>query len=246
MNTLAKPLALSAAPAMRRATAPPHWLAHLGALGVFSVAVVDSSVVPLLVPGSTDLLLLWLVAHGGDPWLLAAGAVAGSLLGGYSTWQLGRKGGESTLQRHVPVRFLGRIAGWVESHPVLAVFLPAVLPPPVPLSPFVLAAGALGVSRNRFLAVFGAARSLRYSIIAWLAVLYGRKVIRMWSGAIQVWSTPLLLSFAAVFVIGVCFGIWKLRRPRKSYATNLVRPSSVLAPSPPPITRSQHCSDRNG
>ena len=179
------------------------------------VAVVDSSVVPLVVPGSTDLLLLWLVAHGGDPWLLAASAVAGSLLGGYSTWQIGRRGGEAALRRHVPVRHLGRITRWVERHPVLAVFLPAVLPPPIPLSPFVLAAGALGVARNRFLAVFGTARILRYSLIAWLAVFYGRKIVRIWSGSIERWSAPLLWSFAVLLVTGVCFGIWKLRRPRK-------------------------------
>ena len=71
----------------------PHWLTHLGFLGLFSVAVVDSSVIPLPLPGSTDLLLLWLVAHSGDPWLLAPCAIAGSLLGGYTTWQIGRRGG---------------------------------------------------------------------------------------------------------------------------------------------------------
>ena len=34
----------------------PHWLIHLGVVGVFAVAVIDSSVIPLPVPGSTDLL----------------------------------------------------------------------------------------------------------------------------------------------------------------------------------------------
>jgi hypothetical protein len=33
----------------------PHWLTHLGALGLFSVAGLDSSVIPLPLPGSTDL-----------------------------------------------------------------------------------------------------------------------------------------------------------------------------------------------
>ena len=131
-----------------------HWLTHLGALGLFSVAVVDSSFIPLPLPGSTDLLLLWLVAHGRDPWLLAALAIAGSLVGGYATWDLGRRGGEAALHRHVPARFLKRITGWVERHRILAVFLPAVLPPPIPFLPFALAAGALGVSRPRFMAVY--------------------------------------------------------------------------------------------
>src|ERR1017187_881748 len=146
----------------------PHWLTHLGALGLFSVAVIDSSVIPLPLPGSTDLLLLWLVSRSGDPWLLAACAIAGSIVGGYTTWEVGRKGGQAALARHVPARFLGRIVGWVERHRILAVFLPAVLPPPIPLLPFALASGALGVSRRRFLVVYGAARCLRYSFIAWL------------------------------------------------------------------------------
>jgi membrane protein YqaA with SNARE-associated domain len=157
----------------------PHWLTHLGALGLFSIAVVDSSVIPLPIPGSTDLLLLWLVAHRGDPWLLVPLAVAGSILGGYTTWHIGRRGGEAALRHYVPARLLGRIVGWVERHRILAVFLPALLPPPIPLLPFALASGALGVSRTRFLVVFGAARSLRYSFVAWLGVVYGRSVVRL-------------------------------------------------------------------
>jgi membrane protein YqaA with SNARE-associated domain len=193
----------------------PHWLTHLGALGLFSVAVVDSSPIPLPLPGSTDLLLLWLVAYGGDPWLLAAMAIAGSFVGGYSTWYLGYRGGEAGLRRFVPARRLKRVTGWVERHRILAVFLPAVLPPPIPLLPFALASGALGVSRQRFLVIYGAARTLRYSFIAWLGVAYGRHAIRVWSGTLQKWSTPLLCVFVSLLVAGTCFGIWKVIGMRK-------------------------------
>jgi len=193
----------------------PHWLTHLGALGLFSVAVVDSSVIPLPLPGSTDLLLLWLVAHSGNPWLLAPCAIAGSILGGYTTWHTGRRGGEAALRRYVPARLLGRIVTWVERHPVLAVFLPALLPPPIPLLPFALASGALGVSRRRFLAVYGAARCLRYSFIAWLGVAYGRRIVRLWSGTLQRWSTPLLCVFVGLLALGIGFGIWKIRGLRQ-------------------------------
>lgn len=209
----------------------PHWLTHLGALGLFSVAIVDSSPIPLPLPGSTDLLLLWLVAYGGDPWLLAACAIAGSLVGGYSTWQLGRRGGEAALRHYVPARLLGRVAGWVERHRILAVFLPAVLPPPIPLLPFALAAGALGVSRRRFLAVYGAARTLRYSFIAWLAAVYGRRIVRMWSGSLQKWSTPLLCMFMGLLVAGVCYGIWKVRGLRKIDAAEKPALNAEAAPT---------------
>ena len=192
----------------------PHWLTHLGALGLFPVAVVDSSPIPLPIPGSTDLLLLWLVAHGEDPWLLAAIAIVGSLVGGYVTWNIGRKGGDAAMHRYVPARLRGRVAKWVEQHSILAVFLPAVLPPPIPLTPFALAAGALGVSRNRFLVVFGAARTLRYSLIAWLGAVYGRHAIRLWSSTLQKWSTPLISVFVTLLVAGICFGLWKFRALR--------------------------------
>jgi membrane protein YqaA with SNARE-associated domain len=214
MSVLVRQSALFVAPRVNHSLAP-HWLTHLGALGLFSVAVVDSSVIPLPLPGSTDLLLLWLVAHSGDPWLLAPCAIAGSILGGYTTWHIGRSGGEAALRRYVPARLLRRIVGWVKRHPVLAVFIPALLPPPIPLLPFALASGALGVSRRRFLVVFGAARSLRYSFVAWLGVTYGRRIVRLFSGSLQKWSTPLLCVFVVLLVAGVCYGIWKIQGLRK-------------------------------
>jgi membrane protein YqaA with SNARE-associated domain len=191
---------------------------HLGAPGLFLVAVIDSSVIPLPIPGSTDLLLLLLVAHNGNPWVLVPCAVAGSLLGGYTTWQIGRKGGEMALRRYVPARFRARILKWVEHHPFLAIFLPAVLPPPIPLLPFALASGALQVPRNRFLVVFGAARSVRYSLIGLLAVVYGRAVVRLFSSTLQKWSTPLLCLFLFLLAASIGFAVWQVRRHRKSEA----------------------------
>jgi len=214
MNAIVQQAARSIAPRVHHSLVPP-WLMHMGALGVFFVAVVDSSVVPLPLPGSTDLLLLWLVARSGDPWLLAPCAIAGSILGGYTTWHIGRRGGEAALRRYVPARLLRPIVGWVERHRILAVFLPAVLPPPIPLLPFVLASGALGVSRGRFLVVFGGARSLRYSFIAWLGVTYGRRLVRLWSASLQRWSTPLLSAFVILLVAGAIYAIWKVRGLRK-------------------------------
>jgi membrane protein YqaA with SNARE-associated domain len=189
----------------------PHWAIRLGVPGLFLVSAIDASIFPLAVPGSTDLLLLWLVSHNGNPWLLASSAIAGSVCGAYTTWTIGKKGGEPALERFVPRRILERIVGWTKRHPILAVFLPPILPPPIPLAPFLLASGALGVPARSFLLVFAAARTLRYSFVAWLAVRYGRHMVRLWAGTLAKWQTPLMWTFGIIVVAGIIAGILRYR-----------------------------------
>lgn len=199
-----------------------HRLVGLGAIGLFGVAVIDSSMVPLPVPGSTDLLLLLLAAHPYTSDLLAvsfvASAVAGSILGGYLTWSTGLRGGAAALDRYVPARFLSRITGWVTRHGALSVGIASLLPPPVPLQPFLFAAGALGVPRNRFLCSYGVARSARYSLIGWLGFKYGRRIVGVWRRSLASWSTPILYAFIAVVVLGVAYGLWGFLKNRRKAA----------------------------
>ena len=92
-----------------------------GTLGLFAVSVIDSSIIPLPVPGSTDLLLILLVAHRGSPVFAAVAATVGSILGGYLTWATGAKGGEAALHRYLPRRFGKRLSEWVEKSGTVAV-----------------------------------------------------------------------------------------------------------------------------
>lgn len=193
----------------------PHWLIHLGAIGVFAVSLLDSSVIPLPIPGSTDMLVLLLVANRGNPWLLGAAAISGTLIGGYLTWSAGRKGGETMLRRYVPKRFLAPITRWMKRNGMLTVSIAAILPPPIPLLPFLLSAGALGVSRNRFLIGFGLARSARYSLVVWLGVAYGRRVIRAWARYLAGWSDVVIWAFVGLLIAAAIFGIWKYRHDQR-------------------------------
>ncbi len=197
-----------------------RWLVSLGGLGLFGVAIIDSSVIPLPLPGSTDLLLLLLTAHRRTTVILAIWlafcAFAGSMIGGYLTWGVGRKGGKVALVRYVPKRFLGRITGWVESHGVWSVGLSAILPPPVPLTPFLLAAGALGMERGPFLASYGAARAIRYGLLAWLGVTYGRRIVTLWRHELDGWSSAILWAYVGIVALGIGYGIWKLKFSARS------------------------------
>jgi membrane protein DedA with SNARE-associated domain len=92
------------------------------------------------------------------------------------------------------------------------VFLPALLPPPIPLLPFLVSAGALGVPRKHYLLALGSARALRYGVLAWIAATYGRSAVRMWSSELSIWSRPLLWTFVVMLLGSIGFGIWKFRK----------------------------------
>lgn len=204
----------------------PHWLIHLGAIGVFAVSIVDASIIPLPLPGSTDLLVLLLATNQGSPWILAASAASGSILGGYLTWSAGKKGGETMLQRHVPKRFLSPITRWMKRNGVLTVSIAAVLPPPIPLMPFLLSSGALGVTRRRFLLSFGVARSARYCLIVWLGVTYGRQVIHAWALYLAGWSEVVIWAFIGLLIAATFFGLWKFRHDQRRQSSRPARTAS--------------------
>jgi membrane protein YqaA with SNARE-associated domain len=187
-------------------------------MGLFVVSVIDSSIIPLPVPGSTDLLLILLVAHGANPVLAAVAATVGSILGGYLTWGTGSKGGEAALHRYLPKRFAKQLTGWVERNGILAVTTSALLPPPFPLMPLLLATGALGVPRRRFLISFSLARTFRYSLVAWLAALYGRAVARAFRHYLAGWSTTIMWIYLGLVVVGILYGLWKFRSQRRQTA----------------------------
>jgi membrane protein YqaA with SNARE-associated domain len=205
---------LAAHPAAHKSLMP-HWLIHLGVLGVFAVSILDASPIPLPLPGSTDLLVILLVAHGGIPWLLFLAAVSGSIIGGYATWSAGKKGGASMVQRYVPARFLKTIEPWVKRNGMLSVAVACLLPPPIPLTPFLLCAGAFEVERKRFLASFTVARGLRYGLEAWLGVVYGHRMIRWWAHSLAGWSDIILWTFIGLLVAAIVFGIWKYKHDQR-------------------------------
>jgi hypothetical protein len=81
------------------------------------------------------------------------------------------------------------------------------MPPPFPLTPFVLACGALSVNRNRFMATFAAMRMLRFTIESILAVKYGRKILQWMDSAVFQWFVVGLVGIA---LVGSAFSIYRL------------------------------------
>ena len=207
--------AILAAPTKHRAM---HWLVHLGSVGLFTISLLDACPFPLPIPGTTDLLLLILIARKVSPWLLVPLAATGAVVGAFTTWSAGKKGGEKALRRYVPERYYDRITGWVKEHGAAAVALSAVAPPPIPLMPFLAAAGALGVPRGRFLTAFSLARTARYSLVAWLGVLYGHQMVRWWDHYLSRYSGVIAWAIFGLFIAAFGWGFWKWRQAGAHHA----------------------------
>lgn len=153
-----------------------HWIYQLGGLGFIPLGLLDSSVIPL--PGSVDMLTIYLSARKGELWLYyALMATIGSVLGGLVTYRLARKGGKDALERRFPRRKLDKVYKTFGRWGLGAVVIPALLPPPMPMVPFLLAAGALQYPIRKFLIALTLGRSARYALLAFLAARYGRQII---------------------------------------------------------------------
>jgi membrane protein YqaA with SNARE-associated domain len=173
-----------------------RWIFHLGGLGFIPLGLLDSSVLPL--PGSMDVLTIVLSARHGELWsYYALMATMGSVVGGYVTYRLARKGGKETLARKFPRRKLEKVYKIFGRWGFGAIAIPALLPPPVPMVPFVLAAGALRYSVGKFLAALSLGRAVRYSLLAYLAARYGRQMLTLLSRV----EHPILIAAVALIAV---------------------------------------------
>jgi membrane protein YqaA with SNARE-associated domain len=191
----------------------------LGLFGLFAVAAVDSSFIPLPIPGISDLMIVLMAARHTSNWLvIVLVASLGSALGGYISYRVGERGGMAFIEKRVPPRIFHLVRDWMERHSILSVALPALLPPPMPLSPFVLAAGALKMSQRTFMTAFCVSRTLRHAIAAWLGLHYGRHILRMWNRIFSEYGTQALIAIWVVIGLSCGFAVWRIYKTSQSVA----------------------------
>src|SRR5579871_4383213 len=125
-------------------------LRRMGGPGLVILGIADNSIVPLT--GSMDVLTIWLAARHRQPWpYYAVMATIGAVIGGYITYFISRKGGKEAFERKLSKRRAAKVYRRFEQWGFWAIVLPALLPPPFPFVPFLIAAGALQYSRRKFL-----------------------------------------------------------------------------------------------
>lgn len=184
-------------------------LRHLGAAGLFFLAILDSSPLPTF--GGPDILIAILAASHRPLWYeYAAAATAGSVIGAYLTFRVARKAGsaylESKFKKSRLSKFLKLFRRWGTGTLVAS----AAIPLPTPTSLFFAAAGASGYPKKKFLALVAGSRAARYFAIAFVAGHYGRHFLRVLRHPTQHWGwLVLLLAVTCGLIVG---GIMTSRR----------------------------------
>jgi membrane protein YqaA with SNARE-associated domain len=185
----------------------------LGGPGLFLVAFLDSSFLSL--PQANDLLVIWMVLRHKERMLYyAAMATLGSVAGCLVIYLLARKGGEAFLRRRAPGPQVDRALAAFRKYGLLAVIVPALLPPPAPFKLFVLSAGVAGMRLPAFAAAVAIGRGTRYLLAGLLTVRYGDAAIALLGRH----GTTVSALLAGTVVVGALAYVW-WRRVRRSRAT---------------------------
>ena len=187
-------------------------LPTLGPAGLFVVAFFDSSFLSL--PEINDILVVTACSlHPRSAWIPITLATLGSLAGCSVLWEIGRRGGEPLLERRFGKAQVARTRVAFERWDLLALIVPALLPPPMPFKIFVLSAGVFGVPWRRFAGTLIIARGLRYVSWGLMGILYGDEALKLLR-AVDRWfdDNGLLVLAAVAAAVLVGLAVWALRR----------------------------------
>lgn len=186
----------------------------LGGIGLFLLSVLDSSF--LFLPIGNDLLVIALTAaHHERIVYYVVMATVGSTLGVEFTRWASAKGGEKAIEHQSKSRRVQYVERKVQEHGGLAIGVASLMPPPFPFTLFVIAAGAMQYPRKKMLAVIAGCRGLRFAIDGCLALIYGRRIIRMAQAA---WFQRFIIGLVIVSIIGSAWSIYSWVRKSRTKA----------------------------
>lgn len=201
-----------------------EYLVTFGAFGLFTVALLDSTFVPL--PSSADALLI-LLSTANPSWMLlyAFMATSGSALGCWILYLVSRRAGAKALRKFSEAK-QRRVKNWIERYDAMSVLVATLLPPPFPFKLFVVTAGVFRFSLTRFMLAIVFGRAFRFLLVGYFAVRYGAE-----AKAILAKYYPWIgLGLVVVIVLFVLLKRWFDFNPRLSAAPeteNSVQPRDL-------------------
>lgn len=188
------------------------WLLGLGVFGPLLFGIADSSF--LFLPFGNDLLVVILTVrnHAHLPWYVLTAAI-GSTLGVVLLDAVCRKGGEEGLKRMMKPRRLEYFKRRMSNQAAVAIGLACLAPPPFPFTLVIASASAFAYPRPRLLGLVFVSRVIRFCIVGWLAIRFGRDILRIARAPETTW---IMVGFILLCVVGSAFQVMQwVRRSRR-------------------------------
>jgi membrane protein DedA with SNARE-associated domain len=203
---------------------PLRWAVHFGAIGLIALAFIDNSIIPL--PGGMDAGVLLLSYRNPDSWwLYSLSATVGAVIAGYMTYRIACAGGREFMEKKLKKPIADRATRMFERWGFGSIVVGALLPPPIPFTPFLVTAGCMSYPRPKFLAALALGRAIRYALVGWLGSIYGRVI----------WRFAKRHSIEALWIVtalGVAAGLaalWWYMRERKKRRAEIDAPAAKVA-----------------
>jgi membrane protein YqaA with SNARE-associated domain len=149
-------------------------LKPLGVWGIGALAIIDSTSIPMPI----DALLIDYVAHDHARFLLYCFMAAlGSAIGSLLPYYLGRAGGELFLLKRINRERYEQLRDRFEKQEFLAIMVPAMMPPPMPVKLFEFAAGVFEMKPLGFFTAIFVGKFVRFLIWAIITITYGPTIL---------------------------------------------------------------------
>jgi membrane protein DedA with SNARE-associated domain len=191
------------------------WLVHFGAPGLVLVGIVDQSFVPI--PGGIDMLLILLAASRKEPGIVYwFAAMIGAVFGAWLTYRISKKAGKEGLEKRLPRKRIKTVEETFKKGGFWALFIGGLLPPPLPLVPIVVGAGALQYPTRRFLIAISASRAIRYTLVVYLAHHYGPGIMRIFTAHKIAIIVGFLIFSVGASVVGWLWTRYEMRKEERS------------------------------
>lgn len=187
-------------------------MAPFGAWGIGGLSLIDSAAIPMPI----DAIVIDYVAHDHGRFLLYCFMAAfGSALGSLLPFYLGRAGGELFLLKRINRSRYEQLRDKFERQEFLAIMIPAMMPPPMPVKLFEFAAGVFEMKTVSFFGAMLLGKFVRFLAEAIITIFYGPAIMRTVSAALQN-HLGYVLAVCGILVLLLAF--WVARKvfdPRK-------------------------------
>jgi membrane protein YqaA with SNARE-associated domain len=166
----------------------------------------DSAAIPMPI----DALVIDYVVHDHARFVLYCFMAAlGSAIGSLLPFFLGRAGGELFLLKRINRERYEKLRDRFERQEFLAIMIPAMMPPPMPVKLFEFAAGVFEMKTVWFFSAIMLGKFIRFMVWAIITILYGPKIVSTLEVALKN-HLGLVMAFAGALV--VLLAIWVTRK----------------------------------